>query len=133
VLQVDRSAQARFQAPRDRCLEVLGDVADYPRWSRLVRAVSEGDRGVHLVVEVLGRTVAMDCSLELGPDGAVLRRLPNDPGDDEVFVAEWKLADDTVTLHVSAAIDLPGAAGLLRGRIERRVVDELLDDFVAAV
>jgi hypothetical protein len=36
-----------------------------------------------------------------------------------------------VQLHVTAAIDLPGPAGLLRGRIERRLTDDLLADLAA--
>jgi hypothetical protein len=41
--------------------------------------------------------------------------------------------DGRVDLHVTAAIDAPGPAGLLRGRVSKRLADDLLDDFVSVV
>lgn len=38
-------------------------------------------------------------------------------------------AGSKVELHVAASIDAPGPARLLRGRVERRLVDDLLADF----
>ena len=136
MLHVDRTARAEVDAAPSACLALLGDVAGYPRWSRLVREAEADDGTVRLRVEVLGRTTEMECALELGPTGAVLRRLPNDAADDERFTAAWSVrpagAGAAVELHVTAAIDIPGAASFLRARIERRLADDLLADLVAA-
>jgi Polyketide cyclase / dehydrase and lipid transport len=138
VLELDRTVSARVDAPPDRCLVLLADVPAYPRWSRLVSTAEavEGDR-VRLRADVLGLPVIMDCVLELGDDHATLRRVPYDPDDDEVFVATWTVRSAPggadVELHVHATIDAPGPARLLRGRVERRLADDLLEDFAAAV
>jgi len=136
MLRLDRTVRAEVGASPSSCLGLLGDVEGYPRWSRLVRSAEVHDDAIGLRAEVLGLTVEMDCAVELGRDIAVLRRLPYDEDDDERFTATWRVrpngAGATVQLHVTAAIDLPGPTGLLRGRIERGLVDHLLADFVAA-
>jgi len=136
MLRLDRTVRADVGATPSSCLGLLGDVEGYPRWSRLVRTAEVRNGAIGLRAEVLGLTVEMECALELGRDIAVLRRLPYDEDDDERFIATWTVrpngAGATVQLHVTAAIDLPGPTGLLRGRIERRLVDHLLADFVAA-
>jgi len=55
----------------------------------------------------------------------VLRRLPNDPDDEERFDATWTVSPPQITLHITAVLDAPGPARLLRGRVERRVADDL--------
>jgi hypothetical protein len=45
----------------------------------------------------------------------------------------WTLAPGEVTLHVVAALDAPGPARLIRGRVERRLADDLLADFTRAL
>jgi hypothetical protein len=136
MLRLDRTARADVAASPSACLGLLGDIEGYPRWSRLVRSAEAHGDAIRLRAEVLGATVEMECTLELGRDTAVLRRLPHDDADDERFTATWTVRRNgsgaTVQLHVIAAIDLPGPAGLLRGRIERRLADDLLADLVAA-
>ena len=136
MLRLDRTVRADVGASPSVCLGLLGDVEGYPRWSRLVRSAEGHGDAIGLRAEVLGLTVEMDFVLELGRDTAVLRRLPYDAGDDERFIAAWTVrrmgAGATVQLHVTAAIDLPGPTALLRGRVERRLADDLLADFVAA-
>jgi hypothetical protein len=136
MLRIERTVRAEVAAPPSRCLAVLGDVEGYARWARLVRAAEADDGTVRLRAEVLGMTVEMACELELGADTAVLRRLPYDDADDERFTAAWTVraagAGAAVELSVTAAIDLPGPAGVLRGRIERRLADDLLADFAVA-
>jgi Polyketide cyclase / dehydrase and lipid transport len=137
VLTIDRSAEASVAAPPERCLERLADVAAYPSWASLIRTAERvGDR-VRLVAELLGVSFAMDCELELTADRAVLRRLPYSDDDEERFEATWLVAREgggsRVELRVEAALDAPGPAHLLRGRIERRVVDELLADFARSL
>jgi Polyketide cyclase / dehydrase and lipid transport len=133
VLTIDRRADVAVAAPPDRCLERLADVERYPSWASLISLVErDGDR-LRLRAGLLGVQLVMDCALELGPDGAVLRRLPYSAGDDERYEASWRVMPDgsgsRVELHVVAAVDVPGPARLVRSRIERRLVDDLLDDF----
>jgi len=136
MLSLDRTVRADVGVSPSVSLGLLGDVEGYPRWSRLVRSAEVHGDTIGLRAEVLGLTVEMNCALELGRDTAVLRRLPYDDGDDERFIATWTVrrngAGATVQLNVAAAIDLPGPTGLLRGRIERRLADDLLADFVSA-
>ena len=136
MVRVDRTVRSDVAAPPAACLALLGAPARYPDWARLVREAEARDGTVHLRVEVLGMSTEMECALELEPEGAVLRRLPNDDADDERFTAAFTVrpagAGATVELHVTAAIDVPGAASFLRGRIERRLADDLLADLAAA-
>jgi hypothetical protein len=135
MLRLDRTVRADVAASPSACLALLGDLEGYPRWSRLVRSAEAHGEAIRLRADVLGLTVEMECALEVGDESAVLRRLPYDDGDDERFTAAWTVrrtdAGATVQLHVTAAIDLPGPAGLLRGRIERRLTDDLLADLAA--
>jgi hypothetical protein len=137
MLTIDRTAYAEVAAPPARCLERLADVEAYPSWSSLIRTTSVAGERVRLLAELLGVSFEMDCVLEVGSDRAVLRRLPNDPQDRERFEATWTvsqaLAGTTVELHVVAALDAPGPARLLRGRVERRLVDDLLADFTRSL
>jgi hypothetical protein len=115
-------------------MEVLADVERYPSWASLISDAEVLEPGrVRLRAQVLGIGFEMDCALELSDDRAVLRRLPYDAGDDERYEATWSARPGEVELHVDAALDAPGAASLMRGRIERKLVDELLADFVKAV
>jgi hypothetical protein len=137
VLTIDRTARAQVAAPPARCLERLADVAAYPSWSSLIRASERIGERVRLRAELLGVSFEMDCALELGDNRAVLKRLPNDPQDEERFEATWTVAPAgqgaAVSLHVAAALDAPGPARLLRGRVERRLVDDLLADFTRSM
>jgi hypothetical protein len=133
VLTIDRRARLSVAAPPERCLERLGDVVAYPSWASLIKRAELVGGHVRLAVEMLGVGLVMDCSLELGSDHAVLRRVPYSLDDDELYEATWTVSADAagsrVELHVRAAVDVPGPARLVRGRIERRLVDDLLDDF----
>jgi uncharacterized membrane protein len=130
MLTIDRTVRATVDAPASRCMEVLADVSGYPAWSSLIESadVLEGNR-VRLRASVLGVGFEMHCELEMGESAAVLRRLPNDRADEERLEATWTVAPPEVTLHVVAALDAPGPARLLRGRVERRLADDLLADF----
>jgi hypothetical protein len=133
VLTIDRTARAEAPAPPARCLERLAAPEAYPSWSSLIRAAEPvGDR-VRLRAELLGVSFVMDCELSVGGDRAVLTRVPYDEDDEERFEATWTVAPaaagSEVSLRVVAAIDAPGPARLIRGRVERRLVDELLADF----
>src|SRR3954447_21670693 len=133
MLRIDREAHAKTTATPERCRELLADVAGYPRWSSLIKSAEPiGDR-VRLRAELLGTGFEMDCTLEVGVDRVVLERLPHDAADTERFRADWKVGDGEVALHVVAAIDAPGPARLIRGRVERRLADDLLADFTRAL
>ena len=133
MLQIDREARAHVTATPERCRELLLDVEGWPRWSSLIARVEPlGDR-VRLRVELLGIGFEMDCTLEVGVDRVLLERLPNEPTDPERLKAAWKLAEGEVALHVTATIDAPGPARLIKGRVERRLTDELLADFTRAL
>ena len=82
MVRVDRTVRSDVAAPPAACLALLGAPARYPDWARLVREAEVRDGTVHLRVEVLGMSTEMECALELGPEGAVLRRLPYDDADD---------------------------------------------------
>jgi hypothetical protein len=132
MLEIDRTARAGVGATPARCRERLADVEGYPRWSSLItRAERTGRTGerISLRAELLGVSFEMVCELDLGDERVVLRRLPHGPGDEERFEAVWALAPGEVTLHVRAALDAPGPARLIRGRVEKRLTDDLLDDF----
>jgi hypothetical protein len=133
MLHIDREAHAKVTASADRCRDLLADVVGYPRWSSLIKSAEPvGDR-VRLRVELLGTGLEMDCTLEVGVDRVVLERLPHDAADKERFQADWKLGEREVALHVTGSIDAPGPARLIRGRVERRLADDLLDDFTRAL
>ncbi|MEA2421051.1 MAG: hypothetical protein QOF55_150 [Thermoleophilaceae bacterium] len=137
MLKIDRSARSQVQASPARCLDLLGAVERYPEWASLIGSaqVVEGEPSrVRLRAELMGVGLEMDCALERGTDRVALRRIAHGPDDDERYHATWTLTpagpDLTgVELHVTAALDAPGPAGLLRGRIERKLVDDLLADF----
>ena len=136
MLTIDRRASARVAAAPERCLERLSDVEAYPSWASLITQAEVLGEHVRLRAELVGVTFVMDCSLEVGSDRAVLRRVPYDEDDEERYEATWTVtpagSGAEVELHVTAALDAPGPARLLRGRIERRLVDDLLGDFVRA-
>jgi hypothetical protein len=133
VLTIDRTARGEVAAPPKRCLERLADAADYPTWSSLIRSAERAGERVRLKAELFGISFVMDCELEVGDDRAVLRRVPYDAEDEERFEATWTVtpaaSGSEVELHVVATIDAPGPARVLRGRVERRLVDDLLADF----
>src|SRR4051812_3542012 len=140
MLRIDRTVAVHTDASPSRCLEVLSAVERYPEWSRLIGEVEVLERAadglpsaVRLRADVLGLKVLMDCALEFGDDRALVRRVPNDPEDDERYEAAWRIRDGEVKLRVKAAIDAPGPAGVLRGRVNKRLADDLLSDFVAAL
>jgi hypothetical protein len=134
MLKIDRTVSSPVDAPPERCLELLADVEGYPSWSSLIEsavAVS-GDR-VRLRASVLGVGFEMECSLSVSADRAVLRRIPDDDDDEERFEADWAVQPGTVTLHVHAVLDAPGPARLIRGRVERKIADDLVADFAHAL
>jgi polyketide cyclase/dehydrase/lipid transport protein len=144
MLTIDHSARTELAAAPARCLEVLAAVGDYPRWASLIGAIevlderSDGSaEKVRMRAELFGLSVVMDCTLDVGDDGAVLERLPYDASDPERYLATWRVAPEAsgsvVTLHVVAAIDAPGPARVLRGRVARGLVEDLLADFARAV
>jgi hypothetical protein len=134
MLRIDRTASATVTATPARCRERLADVEGYPRWSSLIKSAKrEGDR-VRLEAELLGLSFEMLCELEIrGDDRITLRRLPHDDADEERFEAAFTLGPQRVALHVVAAIDAPGPARLIRGRVERRLADDLLADFTRSL
>jgi hypothetical protein len=133
VLTIDRTARVTVPAARERCLERLADVEGYPSWASLIKHAELVGGRVRLQAEMLGVELVMDCSLEVGSDRAVLRRVPYSADDDELYEAGWTVTPEgegsLVELHVAAALDVPGPARLVRGRIERRLADDLLHDF----
>lgn len=144
MLRIDRTVEDEVAAAPKRCLALLADVERYPEWSELIAAVEVVERGpggapakVRLRAQVLGLPVMMDCALDVGPDGAALRRLPYDADDEERYEAAWEVrprgAGSVVSLHVVAALDAPGPAALLRRRVERRLADDVIADFARAV
>jgi hypothetical protein len=133
MLEIDRSVRAGVEAPPARCLEVLGDVERYPEWSSLIESAAVVDGRVHLRASILGTGFEMECDLILRDGGAVLHRVPNDAEDEERFEAAWKLSPGEVELHVRAVLDAPGPVRLIRGRVERRIADDLLADFTRAL
>jgi hypothetical protein len=138
MLRIDRTARAEVAASPARCLEVLGRIDAYPSWSSLNKTVEViGPQRVRLHAELFGLPVEMDCEIELGSDRAVLRRIPYDADDDERYEAAWSVTSSprgaAVELHVVAALDAPGPASMLRGRVSRLLVDDLLADFERAL
>ena len=133
MLAIDRTVSAAVDAPPERCLDLLADVERYPEWASLIsEAQLDGER-VRLRASLLGVSLEMECELELSAAGAALRRLPYDADDPERFEATWRLDPGTVELHVSAVLDAPGPARLIRGRVERKIADDLLADFRRAL
>jgi hypothetical protein len=133
MLEIDRTASAGVAATAARCRERLADVEGYPRWSSLITSAANQGERVRLRAELLGVSFDMVCELELSEEHVTLRRLPDDDADDERFEAEWTLLPGEVTLHVTAALDAPGPARLIRGRVERRLTDDLLGDFTRSL
>ena len=133
MLRIDRTARAGVAATPARCRERLADVEGYPRWSSLITSATRARDRVRLRAELLGITFDMTCELEVGDERVVLRRLPNDAADEERFEVVWTLAPGEVELHLRAEIDAPGPARLIRGRVERRLTDDLLADFVRSL
>ena len=133
MLTIERRASASSGARPAACLRRLADVESYPSWSSLIREAERVGERVRLRAELFGVSFVMDCELETGDGGAELRRLPYDDADEERFEAAWTVtpagARSEVELHVAATIDAPGPARLLGGRVERRLVDDLLADF----
>jgi ribosome-associated toxin RatA of RatAB toxin-antitoxin module len=137
MLTIDRSASVSVPAPAERCLELLADVEAYPTWASLIRQAELVDDRLRLRAELLRVPFVMDCAFELGSGQAVLRRLPHGPEDEERYEATWTVTPDPsgsrVDLRVVAALDAPGPARFARGRIERKLVDELLQDFARSL
>lgn len=133
MLEIDRSVSAAVEAPPERCLELLADVERYPSWSSLIDSVAREGELVRMRASVLGVGLEMTCSLALSPAGAVLRRVPHGPDDGERYEAAWSVAPALVELRVQAALEAPGPARLIRGRVERAIADGLLADFVRAL
>jgi Polyketide cyclase / dehydrase and lipid transport len=137
VLTIERRAAVTVPAPPERCLERLADVDGYPSWASLIKRVERVDGRLRLQAELLGVSFVMDCALEVAGDSAVLRRVPYGDDDEERYEATWVVAPEgegtRVELHVAAALDVAGAARFVRGRIERRLADDLLGDFVRSL
>lgn len=134
MLEIDRTVTAHVDATPQRALDLLRDVERYPDWASLISHAERDGESVRLRASVLGVGLWMTCELRLRSDGALLRRIPDDARDEERFEADFSLTPSgSVDLHVSAAIEAPGPARLIRGRVERALVDGLLADFVRAV
>lgn len=138
VLNIDGTARTSVAAPPPRCLEVLGDIEGYPTWSSLIAGAERLDDGrVRLRAQVLGLAVSMTCTLDVGAKTAALRRVPRGAGDDERFEATFTVtpsgSGSNLELHTVADVDAPGPARLLRGRVQKALVDDLLADFASAV
>ena len=137
MLTIERRASASVAAPPERCLERLADVDGYPSWASLIKGVERVGDQIRVHAELLGVPFVMDCALELAGDRAVLRRLPYSDDDEERYEATWVVGPEgratRVELHVAAVLDAPGAARVVRGRIERRLADDLLADFVRSL
>jgi hypothetical protein len=134
MLEIDRSLSSPVDASPERCLELLRDVERYPDWSSLISRAEQDGEHVRLRASVLGVALWMTCELQVGSDGAVLRRIPHGDDDEERFEASFSLSPPgAVGLHVSAVVDAPGPARLIRGRVERALVDGLLADLVRAL
>lgn len=134
MLRLSRTAKRQVSAPVARCMQVLAAVEDYPSWASLISAAEmiEPDR-VRLKAHVMGLPLEMVCRLEFAENRAVLTRIPYDAGDDERYVTTWTVRPAEVELHVEAELDAPSAAGFMRGRIERKLADDLLEDFARRV
>jgi hypothetical protein len=133
VLRIDRTVRASVAATPEQCLDFLGDVERYPAWSSLIESADRVGDLIHLRASVLGVGFEMDCELLLRSGAAVLRRVPEDDADEERFEATWKLTPGYVELHVQAVLEAPGPARLIRGRVEKRIADDLLADFARAL
>jgi Polyketide cyclase / dehydrase and lipid transport len=138
VLHIDGTARTTVAAPPARCLEVLRDVEGYPSWSSLIAGAERLDGGrIRLRAQVLGLAVAMTCTLKMGAETAVLRRVPRAAGDDEHFEAAFTVtpsgSGSSLELHTLADVHAPGPARLLRGRAQKALVDDLLADLASAV
>lgn len=142
MLKIDRSAQAPIALPPRRCVELVGEIEALPSWSSLISSVDVLERdaaGVptqaRLHAGVMGLTVQMPCAVERSGDGAALRRIRNGTGKDEDFVAIWTAEPHAggteMNLQVTAELNVPGPARLLRGQVSHKLCDELLADFVA--
>jgi hypothetical protein len=133
VLTIDRTASEHVAASPARCLARLAAAEEYPSWSSLIRSAERAGELVRLRAELLGVSFVMDCELKVSGERALLRRLPYDDADEERFEATWTAtpagSGTHLQLRVVAAIDAPGPARLLRGRVERRLADDLLADF----
>ena len=115
-------------------MQVLAAVDDYPSWASLISEAEVLEPGrVRLRAHVMGIPLEMVCGLEVGENRAVLTRIPYDPDDDERYTAAWTVRSGEVELHVEAELDAPSAAGFMRGRIERKLADDLLEDFARRV
>jgi hypothetical protein len=140
VISIDRSVRAEVEATADRCLDLLERADRYPQWASLItNAEPAGDGRVRLRASVLGFSVEMLCELSVDRSAgrALLRRLPEDAEDAEAYESAWTVrhsgSGTTVELEVRAALEAPGPARLVRGRIERALADDLLADFVRAL
>jgi hypothetical protein len=133
VLEIDHTVSSPVDAPPERCRALLADVEGYPRWASLIESAAVVGEEVRLSASVLAVRFEMTCSLDVSLDRVVLTRIPDDADDEERFEARWTLAPGEVSLHVHAVLDAPGPARLIRGRVERKIADDLLADFVRAV
>jgi hypothetical protein len=134
MLRIDREVHAETAATPERCRELLSDVVGYPAWSSLITSVTAAGGRLNVRAELLGLSFEMLCELEIvGGDRIALRRLPYDDTDEERFEAVFTLGPQSIALHVVASIDAPGPARLIRGRVERRLADDLLADFTRAL
>lgn len=134
MLRIDRTAEIVTAATPARVRAVLTDVPRYPAWASLIERVDVPAPGgpITLTGRVLGVEIVMTCLVEADDDTIVMRRLPFDGGDDERYVATWTVSPrgtaTGVRLRVVAALDAPGPAALLQGRVSRSLVDDLLAD-----
>ena len=137
MLTIERTATASVAAPPERCLERLEDVDGYPSWASLIKRAEVLDERLRITAELMGIPFVMDCVLLVEDASVTLRRIPYSDDDEERYEATWTVAPEgegaRVELHVAAILDAPGAARVVRGRIERRLADDLLGDFVRSL
>src|SRR5438270_5777432 len=142
-------AERVCDAPAETVFELLRAVEGYPSWaSGIARriVVLERDRegsAIKLLATLRVQVGPLPMGLELTiavsaepADRVTLTRLPNDPGDDETFVAVWRIdrgqrSETTIRLEIEAGLDVPRLVPL--GDLGDRLAGELVDAAIAAL
>ena len=141
-------AEAVCDAPTAEVFELLRALEGYPSWAvGLVRRVEvlERDRAgaptralatLRVAIGPLPMSLELTVALSAEPcDRVTLRRLPNDPHDDETFVAMWQIdqrrpSATTIRLEIEAGLDIPRLVPL--GDTGDRLARELVEAAAAA-
>lgn len=140
---VSAQAEAISHAGIPEVAHLLRAVDAYPRWAgEVVReaiVLARDEAGQPLRVEATLRVqlgpLPLDLELTLAisserAESVTLTRLPNDPGDEERFVAVWRLDEGParrtrIGLSIEASIDVPRLVPLgdLGDKLARRLAD----------